>query len=386
MRSQKMLAYGAAICASCIQMTSAVTLDLNSTDSIKSAASENGQLTEYNRYYTGDATYNNETSQALLWQAGPSYDFMPENQTKTEGNDDQGFWGMAAMTAAETKFPDPPSGTPGWVAMGQAVFNLMAGRWDNTTCGGGLRWQIFTWNQGYTYKNSIANGCFFNIGARLARYTGNQTYVDWANKIWDWEESNQTNGTEQTKWQTRLSGLLNASSIFFKDDIMYEQACEDVGDGGTCDTDQFTFKAYFSRWLAGTTKLAPYTRTQIMAWLSPSASAAAEQCDGGADGAVCGEHWTAGSTYDGTYGVGQQMSALSVVQSNLVDEAPDLVTNTTGGTSQGNAAAGSTSSRTSNSQTVITPATGGDKAGAGFLTALIIGGVLGGVGFMVWGE
>ncbi len=139
------------------------------------------------RYYTGDTTYNDEVQQALLWQAGPSYDFMPANQTKTEGNDDQGFWGMAAMTAAETKFQDPPTGTPGWVAMAQAVFNLMVGRWDPTSCGGGLRWQIFTWNQGYTYKNSIANGCFFNIGARLARYTGNTTYADWAEKIWDWE-------------------------------------------------------------------------------------------------------------------------------------------------------------------------------------------------------
>ena len=139
------------------------------------------------RYYTGDTTYNDEVSQALLWQAGDDYDFMPANQTKTEGNDDQGFWAMAAMSAAETNFQNPPSGTPGWVAMAQAVFNLMAGRWDTTTCGGGLRWQIYTFNTGYTYKNSVANGCFFNIGARLARYTGNTTYSDWADKIWDWE-------------------------------------------------------------------------------------------------------------------------------------------------------------------------------------------------------
>ena len=140
-------------------------------------------------YYTGDTTYNDETQQALIWQAGPDYDFMPENQTKTEGNDDQGFWGMAAMTAAEAKFEDPPSGTAGWVAMAQAVFNLMAGRWDTSTCGGGLRWQIFTFNTGYTYKNSVANGAFFNIASRLARYTGNATYADWAEKIYDWETS-----------------------------------------------------------------------------------------------------------------------------------------------------------------------------------------------------
>jgi mannan endo-1,6-alpha-mannosidase len=138
-------------------------------------------------YYTGDDTYNNETVQAILWQAGSNYDLMPTNQTLTEGNDDQGFWAMAVMTAAEVNFPNPPTGIPGWVAIAQAVFNQMTTRWDNTTCGGGLRWQIFTWNAGYTYKNSIANGCFFNIAARLARYTGNQTYADWATKIWDWE-------------------------------------------------------------------------------------------------------------------------------------------------------------------------------------------------------
>ena len=54
------------------------------------------------------------------------------------------------------------------------------------TCNGGLRWQIFESNKGYTYKNSISNGGFFQIAARLARHTGNQTYVDWSEKIWDW--------------------------------------------------------------------------------------------------------------------------------------------------------------------------------------------------------
>ena len=125
-------------------------------------------------YYTGDTTYNAETSQALLHQAGDDYDFMPANQTRTEGNDDQGFWGMAAMSAAETNFDNPPAGTPGWVAMAQAVFNLMIARWETTLCGGGLRWQIFSINNGWTYKNSVANGCLFNIASRLARYTGNQ--------------------------------------------------------------------------------------------------------------------------------------------------------------------------------------------------------------------
>lgn len=49
-----------------------------------------------------------------------------------------------------------------------------------------LRWQVYPYLTGYDYKNSIANGCFFNIGARLARYTSNDTYAKAAEKTWDW--------------------------------------------------------------------------------------------------------------------------------------------------------------------------------------------------------
>ncbi|PSS06991.1 glycoside hydrolase family 76 protein [Amorphotheca resinae ATCC 22711] len=461
MRLQKFLGYGAAICASWSQMASAITLDVQSSESVKSAASTVawGMMKYYTGnntgdvpgnlpdpyywweagamfmtlidywYFTGDTTYNAETVQAMLWQAGTTYNFMPVNQTKTEGNDDQGFWGMAAMTAAESGFDNPPDGTPGWIAMAQAVFNMMVARWDNTTCGGGLRWQIFTWNTGYTYKNSIANGCFFNIASRLARYTGNQTYADWATKIYEWETSvgliapnyavydgtsdlqnctsvdhlqftynqgiylfgaammyNFTNGSAE--WQTRVSGLLNATAVFFKDNIMYEPACEDVNGSGTCDVDQQSFKGYLARWLAGTAQLCPWTHSTIMTYLTTSAVAAAAQCDGGSNGITCGEHWTAKATWDGSSGVGQQMSALSVIQATLIDSARGLVTNDTGGTSKGNPAAGTGSGPGSpgSDPAVITPPTGGDRAGAGILTAVVLFGLLGGVGFLVTGE
>ena len=144
-----------------------------------------GAMVDY-YYYTNDSTYNDVTTDALLFQVGPDKDYMTPNQTKTEGNDDQGFWGMAVMAAAEQKFPDPPQGQPQWLALAQAVFNTQAARWDTQYCSGGLRWQIFNFNNGYDYKNTISNGCFFNLAARLAVYTGNQSYADWANKAWDW--------------------------------------------------------------------------------------------------------------------------------------------------------------------------------------------------------
>lgn len=137
-------------------------------------------------FVTGDDQWNEWTTQGLLWQAGDNAAFMPNNQTKTEGNDDQAFWGFTAMSAAERNFPNPPDDQPGWLEMAQATFNTQAPRWDDSSCGGGLRWQIFTWNNGYNYKNTISTGGFFNLAARLARYTGNQTYADWAERAWDW--------------------------------------------------------------------------------------------------------------------------------------------------------------------------------------------------------
>lgn len=104
-----------------------------------------------------------------------------------QGNDDQVFWAFAALTAAELKFPEPEGkDAPSWLSLAQAVFNDQAARWDTTTCGGGLRWQLYQYQAGYTIKNAISNGGFFQLAARLAYYTNNQTYADWAVKMWDW--------------------------------------------------------------------------------------------------------------------------------------------------------------------------------------------------------
>jgi mannan endo-1,6-alpha-mannosidase len=113
-----------------------------------------GTLIDYWKL-TGDASYNDVIMQAMLWQVGPNKDYMPPNVTASLGNDDQGFWGMSAMLAAENGFPNPPSDQAQWLALAQAVFHTQAGadRHD-TTCNGGLRWQIPLSNNGYNYKNS----------------------------------------------------------------------------------------------------------------------------------------------------------------------------------------------------------------------------------------
>jgi mannan endo-1,6-alpha-mannosidase len=135
---------------------------------------------------TGNDTLNDIITQGMQFQVGSGDDFQPLNQTKDLGNDDQVFWAFAAMDAAEVGFPNPPSSDPSWTSLAQAVFNEQTARWDSSNCGGGMRWQIVFTNPGYDYKNVMSNGGYFQLAARLARYTGNDTYAKYAEKTYDW--------------------------------------------------------------------------------------------------------------------------------------------------------------------------------------------------------
>ena len=67
---------------------------------------------------------------------------------------------MAAMLAAESKFPDPSGDNPRWIELVQGVFEAQTARWNmEEVCGGGLRWQIPLSNMGYDYKNSSWETC-----------------------------------------------------------------------------------------------------------------------------------------------------------------------------------------------------------------------------------
>ena len=136
-------------------------------------------------YYTGDSSYNDAVSKGLSWQRGDNNDFFPANYSQTLGNDDQMMWAFAAMTAAELNYPQETS-MPSWITLAENVFNDQIRRWDDHTCGGGLRWQIWPYESGWGLKNAISNGGLFELSARLAHFTKNQTYSDWAEKVWDW--------------------------------------------------------------------------------------------------------------------------------------------------------------------------------------------------------
>lgn len=145
------------------------------------------------------------------------------------------------------------------------------------------------------------------------------------------------------------------------------ELCEE---GGKCDPDELTFKAYLSRWMAMSTQLAPFTIPQIMPVLQSSAVAAMKQCSGTYFPNNCGLQWTMNSTWDGTNGPGQQMAALEILLSTIIKSQPVPLTNSTGGTSVSDPSAGLNKS-SADPGTFVTPATRKDQVGAWFITVVI---------------
>ncbi|ODQ44977.1 hypothetical protein PICMEDRAFT_35443 [Pichia membranifaciens NRRL Y-2026] len=373
-----------------------------------------GSLIDYS-YYFENTTYVETIVQAMMYQKGDGSNFMPLNQTTTEGNDDQVFWGIAAIQAAERNFTEAGGDNPTYLELAQATFNTMKNRWDDDTCGGGVRWQIFPWNNGYDYKNTVSNAGLFHLGARLLRYTGNDTYyMDWCDKTYDWlvdvgfiDEKNwyaldgadivngsctsitsylwsynlalmisgcayMANYTQEEKWHNRTMGFLESSKVFFDNyGVMYEATCMPVH---TCKTDQRSFRAYLARFLQLTAILVPETQDTINERMETSAKAVALSCVGGYDQHTCGMNWSYSggnnATYgwDGYYGLGEEMSALEVVQALAAKYRPGPYTSRDGGSSTGDVLFGN---ETYKIQAKLLDLDKGDTAGASIITVVI---------------
>ncbi|KAK3349639.1 family 76 glycoside hydrolase [Lasiosphaeria hispida] len=334
-------------------------------------------------HLTGDETYNDIVTEGMLWQTGPNADYLPVNWTASMGNDDTCMWGVSAMLAAEVAFPSPPQDKPQWLALAKAVHKGLSVRiemeqdGDKDTCGGGLRWQIAPFNIGYDYKNSISTGCFFNLGARLARYTGDKAYAQSAEEAWNWlvgvgfidNESyavydgahtgqnctdinraqfsysaaalaegagfmyNFTDGSPA--WKTNVEKMTESTlGFFFPENVAFEPACES---SALCTVDMLSFKSLLHRGLARLTQVAPFLADKVRTTLRASAQSAAAQCTGGKSGRECGFYWADGEFVEpSSTGVGEQMNVLAAVSNLLVDEAAAPASAASGGSSGGN--------------------------------------------------
>ncbi|KAL2852108.1 glycosyl hydrolase family 76-domain-containing protein [Aspergillus pseudoustus] len=421
-----------------------IPIDVSSTDSLKSACKEiaapmmeyyaqnqtegiPGKLTDtwyvagamfmtLIQYWqaSGDNQYNSVVSHDLMFQAGRNYDYFDSNYSRWLGNDDQMFWGLAAITASETGFPQV-DGKPTWTTLARAVFQMQADRWDMSSCGGGLDWQIHLWQDGHTMRNSISNGGLFQLAARLGHFTKNTTYLEFAEKIWDWsvdspliqpqngwfvadstEGKNNCsdsgdmqwtynygtylagcaymyNETRSEKWLNATTGLLARLEDYFfpkeyGSNVISEVACEKLH---TCNRNMLCFKGWTTMWMAYTAILVPQTRETIVPKLQGSATAIGKMCDGSStlvpETNLCGNRWYQDS-FDGIQGLEVQMAALGGITANLM-----LLTGTTALTIDNNPNAQEHYTDTSDDEATpgaLPGITTADRVGSWMLTAI----------------
>lgn len=244
------------------------------------------------------------------------------------GNDDQAWWALAALTAAETNLT--PAGPVPWTTLAQNVFQAQTSRWDHDKCNGGMKWKIQKGDgtDGWHYKSSIANGLFFQLAARLALLTpssSNSEFKAWAEKSYAWtvsvglispdfdvydgtDDAKGPNGcvdvnhnmwsynvgvflygsavmaklTGEQEWMHRTKGFIaSAKRSFVNEDTgeLWEAKCE--GDG-SCDSDQVSFKGTLARWLGATAELLPELRDrveEVMGGAATRATATAGETD-----------------------------------------------------------------------------------------------------------
>ena len=143
------------------------------------------------------------------------------------------------------------------------------------------------------------------VGASAAMASGSPVGSD-AYKLWS-DRATKVWANSQHMFFTPYNNATN---------VLYEQKCEK---SFTCNTDELSFKAYLARWAIYASQLLPSLAPSVNSMISASAQAAAQSCSGPNN--VCGTAWWI-TGWDGTKGVGQQMSALEVVQGLLAPLVP----------------------------------------------------------------
>ncbi|KAL5046083.1 glycosyl hydrolase family 76-domain-containing protein [Aspergillus fruticulosus] len=119
--------------------------------------------------------------------------YTGNDQYNALGNDDQLFCG-----ATEVGFPEDGEGSS-WLSLAQGFFNSQTNGWDNGTCG----------------EDAISNGGFFQLAARLARYTNNDTYFEWAQKAWDWFTSSPLARNKTWNWSYNYGTYLTGAAYMY---------------------------------------------------------------------------------------------------------------------------------------------------------------------------
>lgn len=238
------------------------------------------------------------------------------------------------MSAAEHHIGNP-GGTHGWLAYATAVLDAQKRRWNpevpgkGKVCGGGLRWKIY---ENASYRSTISNALFFQLAARVARYTNDSDARSWAEAMYAWivakglvdekgwrvfDGTSDGDGctsinhdmwsyntgaliygaaimydlTGEAKWLERTRGLVGAARRNFvekKTGRLWEPKCEKPEStvGNWCNQDQVAFKGILARCLGATAVLVEDVRSEIVDMLKGAVQGVAKEWTESADAMV----------------------------------------------------------------------------------------------------
>ena len=93
--------------------------------------------------------------------------------------DDEGWWALLWLSAYDL------TSDPKYLTAASSIWTNMRSGWRTQQCGG------VWWDKAHTQENAIANVLFLsvsaNVAARVPDTNANRTtYIDWAQKEWDW--------------------------------------------------------------------------------------------------------------------------------------------------------------------------------------------------------
>ncbi|PYH92928.1 hypothetical protein BO71DRAFT_420471 [Aspergillus ellipticus CBS 707.79] len=214
---------------------SALQLDINSTQSLKDAATttvfnmfSNSTLNDTVNPVSGDDdfTWNATLEEAWLysilipyWNATGNDTYNDLIRTRLDSKIDTQFgtswdetddsnmnhaaWGLAAVTAAELNFPG--NTTNSWQTLAANVASTLHTEWMFVqTCSGGLVYS----EQNTSIKESFSNGEYFQLNARLAYLTSGDdqaTYANDAANVWDWSVLSEL--VDESDWTVQFTTM-----------------------------------------------------------------------------------------------------------------------------------------------------------------------------------
>lgn len=184
----------------------------------------------------GQERYWNTTGTTGL----PGYDSYPRPPYGNGGDkfyDDNEWVGLAKVQLYKM------NGDASALARAKQIFDLVVSGWDTDSthpAPGGVFWTQATWSND---RNTVSNMPGAELGLRLYQATGNQYYLDWSRKMYDWTNAHllAPNGLywdhidlagniEKTQWSYNQGVPIGVNVLFYEitGDVTYLHRAENI--------------------------------------------------------------------------------------------------------------------------------------------------------------